>query len=244
LEAALPTFMTLPTFDRLVEVHTQLLDERSTLDPSGAGPSNVFIPWAGNRLGKERGIYYVGIAIDAAETDGKQTFEACLNFSNGICSGHRPHDRSHTPFWRFLDHLTRNILKGPYYETADRWGWSNLLKIGWSNGSPKKWPQALVDRQREVAVVSLREEFSQLRDSLVFIASAEEYGIVRQLVGPEEEWNKDHATKAGIWWLRDKASGNLFINGYHPNAAQRHLFFDTAIQETIGLTDTLLPAFL
>src|SRR5450432_1157511 len=114
----MPTFMTLPTFERLATIHKRLLEE-STASPLGAGPSNVFVPWAGDRLGKERGIYYIGIAIDASASDRTQTFVTSLKFSD--CSGGTPHDRTHSPFWRFLDHLTRNILKGPYHETADRW---------------------------------------------------------------------------------------------------------------------------
>jgi hypothetical protein len=29
------------------------------------GMSNVFVPWAGSRLKQERGIYFVGIALNA-----------------------------------------------------------------------------------------------------------------------------------------------------------------------------------
>jgi hypothetical protein len=184
-------------------------------------------------------IYFIGIATDAAESFGKQAFETCLAWSTDICS-RGPHDRSQTPFWQFLDHLTRALLKARYYEASDRYGWSNLLNIGWSEAN--KWPKPIIDHQRVVAIAALRKEFSQLHDSLVFIASANEYGIARHIVAPDNEWNKDQE-KAGIWWIRDKVSGNLSVHGYHPKAARMQNIFEPAVEAAVVLSGALLPRF-
>jgi DNA invertase Pin-like site-specific DNA recombinase len=60
----MPTFMTQPTFAVLTDVWRQLV-------AAGVATSDVFVPWAGEQLvATARGIYYVGIAINAEEADG------------------------------------------------------------------------------------------------------------------------------------------------------------------------------
>src|SRR5262249_12118699 len=128
-----------------------------------------------------------------------ETFEERLKWTESICGTGRPHSVGHTPFWRFLNRLTMGLFGGQYFETADRWGWSNLLKIAWSRGRPKEWPVPLANLQRNAARTALREELAWIRECLVFIGSGETYGIVREVIGVEERWNRELGNRAKIW---------------------------------------------
>ena len=131
------------TFERLSDVQQRLAPDMLTRpDLRGLQPSNVFVPWAGSNLSAQRGIYYAGIAVAAEAPREGQTFQGELTSTEDFC-GHGRHGRDHTPFWRFLDRLTRLLLGGAYHETSDRWGWSNLLKIAGSEGPPSAWPAML-----------------------------------------------------------------------------------------------------
>ena len=162
----MPTLMTRSTFAALAEVKEQLVSKTfgaSTDDQ--ASPGDIFVPWVGVKLLEDPGIYMVGIAVDAEASQGRHSFKSCLLATEAFCASRR-HEREHSPFWRFLDTLTRELLGAPYSETTDRWGWSNLLKICWSEGSPDRWPTELVELQREACIAAMREEFTRLRQSL------------------------------------------------------------------------------
>lgn len=227
------TFMSKETFAKLSEVQQRLAREME--------PSDVFVPWAGKNLSEERGIYFVGIAKDAERAGPDQTFEAQLRFAGEMC-GQGPNDRGYTPFWRFLDGLTRPLLGGAYHETSDRWGWSNLLKIAYNKGSPGNWPATLKEQQREACVTALTEEFAQLRQSLVFVASRDDYNILDQLL-QSSDWSNEFYERAEFCWMKDKSSGNLFIHGKHPSYLQRKNIFDVAVEKTVELTRRILPPF-
>ena len=70
--------------------------------------------------------------------------------TSGVDGGDGEVLRQRTPISRIHAHLavpkwinTHEILSGPYHATTERWGWSNLLKISWSKGSPAQWPAEL-----------------------------------------------------------------------------------------------------
>ena len=240
----MPTFMTEATFAQLSDARQRL--ERDMLnrpDLRGLQPSNVFVPWAGSSLSVQRGIYYVGIAVAAEDPREGQTFQGELTSTEDFC-GHGRHKRDHTPFWRFLDRLTRPLLGGAYNETLDRWGWSNLLKIAGNERSPNLWPAMLAKYQLEGCISSLREEFAHLKQSLVFVASSEEYGILRHILPGEEHWNKEFEATSGLWWIDDPQTGNLYIHSYHPNFLQRQRHFEMAIADSVELARRILPPFV
>src|SRR5450759_3884612 len=148
LERLMPTFMSRSTFDTLATVWQQLATKPVAAE---IGPSNIFVPWAGEQLiAKSRGIYYCGIATDAEAADKEQSLEACLRSTEDFC---RHPTRGHAPFWRFLDRLTRELLGGPYDQTQERWGRSNLLKVAGTAGEPGGWPPALIEGQRAACIM-------------------------------------------------------------------------------------------
>jgi hypothetical protein len=236
-----PTFMSEATFAQLSDAQQRLArDMPNRPDLHGLQPSYVFVPWAGSSLSAQRGIYYVGIAVNAEGPKEDQTFQGGLMSTEGF-SGY---GRENAPFWRFLDRLTRPLLGGAYHETLDRWGWSNLLKIAGNKGSPSRWPAMLSEYQREACVSSLREEFAHIHQSLVFIASLEEYGILRRILPSEEHWNKEFEATSRLWWIDDSATGNLYIHSYHPNFLQQNRLSEMAVVDSVELARRVLPPFI
>ena len=238
------TLLTRPTFERLAQVRGQLLDQGfPCATPEQPGVSGLFLPWAGRHLAEAGGIYWVGAAAEGAyAAEGEQSFEACHERAAELCD-RGPHARAHTPLWLFLDGLTRALLGGPYDATTNRWGWSNLLKIGWSEGAPEDWPPGLVERQRGVCAAALREEFARLRASLVFVGSLDDFGVLGEALGGAPDWHGEHDEATGLWWFRDERSGNLFVHGCHPGTARRGRFTDAALDRTVLLARNLLPRF-
>jgi len=240
----MPTLLTRPTFERLAQLRARLLDQGfPAATPERPGVAGLFLPWAGRRLAEAGGIYWVGAATAGAYgAEGEQSFEACHERAARLCD-RGPHARAHTPPWLFLDGLTRALLGGPYDATRDRWGWSNLLKIGWSVGEPEDWPPGLIERQQAACAAALREEVSRLRRSLVFVGSLDDFGILGEALGGTPDWHGEHDAATGLWWFRDEASGNLFVHGCHPSAARRGHFSDAALDRTVLLARNLLPRF-
>jgi len=242
--ATMPTLMTRPTFEHLRRLRARLIDQGfASATSEQPGVAGLFLPWAGQRLAKAGGIYWVGAATEGIYgAEGEQSFEACHERAARLCD-RGPHARAHTPLWLFLDGLTRALLDGSYDTTTDRWGWSNLLKIGWSVGTPQDWPAGLVERQQEACAAALREEFARLRRSLIFVGSLDDFGILGEALGGNPGWNGEEDEVAGLWWFHDEASGNLFVHGCHPNAARRGHFSDAALDRTVMLARNLLPRF-
>lgn len=237
------TFMTRQTFDRLAEIRRLLIAQLPVTETRSGHPSDIFAPWAGSLLARNRGIYYVGIALAAECIRGsEQDFEKCVASTLKFISDWQ-HEKVNTPFWRFFDRLTLQFLGQHFEAVSDRWGWSNLLKIQWSKGSPGTWPPELIELQRDICREALREEFAQLHESLVFIGSAKEFAILWSIVGEQHVWNKEHEEKAGIWWLQENRTGNLFIKAYHPNYAQQQNFAGAVLDVTSELARTHLAAF-
>jgi hypothetical protein len=230
----MPTFMTPTTFASLTSTRDRL--NRTVHPPNGM--SNIFVPWAGSDLKEKRGIYFVGIALNAEMAAADQSLTARLKWTEGIWQA----GRRGSPFWSFLDGLTTRILNGPYLDTSERWGWSNLLKVAWGDGRLEHWPSDMKKGQRKVSIAALREEFANLHQSLVFIASGGDYGVLCPVVGKKGLWNKEQQ-ECGLWWLQDRASENLFIHGYHPNPMRQGGYFDAALDNAVSLTKKLLPAF-
>lgn len=204
------TLMTNGIFSQLSLVRRKLVGRFKRGDIA-----SIFVPWAGPQLKTDGGIYYVGMATDGEfGGDSTRTFSACYEETAKLCNG-RPHDRSNTPFWRYLNELSINYLGEPYHRTAALWGWSNLLKIGYSRGSPKNWPREIQDRQRVACIASLRAELGGLRRTLVHVVSNNEFGVFQDALRPGVVWEKEYEND-GIYWWWDDAAENLYIHGYHP----------------------------
>jgi hypothetical protein len=234
----MPTFMTHSIFRSLAIVRQKLAKE--TLQ-GAIGPSHIFVPWAGERLiSTGRGIYYVGIATNAEEagTD-EPEFEATVSGTERYC---RSPKHGHTPYWRFLDRLTREMLGGPFDRTQDRWGWSNLLKVAGTQGSPNSWPPTLISGQRDVCVAAFREEVVRLKQSLIVVTSEKDYGILHEVAGDRELWDTT-PRKSQIYFRHDSVSGTLFVHTHHPNYLQRKVFFDDAVADTILVARKVLAPF-
>ena len=237
------TFMTRQTFDQLAEIRRLLITQLPVTEARTGHPSYIFAPWAGSLLAQRRGIYFIGIALAAEPFRGSERdFDQCVESTFKFISDWQ-HEKANTPFWRFFDRITLNLLGQHFEGVSDRWGWSNLLKIHWSESSPSTWPPELIQLQRGVCREALREEFSQLHESLVFVGSASEFGILWPVVGDEHTWNKEHQDRAGIWWLQENRTGNLFIKAYHPNYAQQQNFSDAVLDVTLELAGTHLASF-
>jgi hypothetical protein len=239
------TFLARPTFERLAQVRTQLIDQGfAPATSERPGIAGLFLPWAGRELSAKGGVYWVGAGTDGLYgAERGQSYEACHERAARLCD-RGPHARAHTPLWLFLDGLTRALLGGPYDATSSRWGWSNLLKIGWSVGSPDVWPPEVVERQQHACVAALREEIGQLRNSLVYVGSLDDFGILDEALGGAPAWHSENHKTTNIWWFRDKVSGNLIVHGNHPSTARREESAMASIERTILLAQNLLPRFM
>lgn len=238
------SFLTRQGFEDLTLIRRGLIENglpSATMDRPGL--AGLFVPWSGQHLAERGGIYWVGAGTEGDYgADGDQSFEGCHERAARLCD-RGPHGRAHTPLWMFLDGLTRELLGGPYDATRDRWGWSNLLKIGWSVGEPEAWPSELVERQQGASAAALRSEFGLLHDSLVFVGSIDDFGILGEALGGVPAWHGERDAATGIWWYREEASGNLFVHGCHPNAARRGQFSEAALERAVMLARNLLPPF-
>jgi hypothetical protein len=214
------------TFCRLVTIRNALLEHDTTKNDT----AGLFVPCAGEQLIKSGGLYYIGIATRGEFERGEpQDMPSCVDRTRKwLCSGNR-HEISGAPFWNYLDKLSCELLGGPYEKTFDRWGWSNLIKIG---SASRYCPSpAMLVAQYEACVNALKEEITQLTKSLVVIVSADDFGFLSK-VGLNEPWEKD-CEGDGLWWKRE--SGNLFVWAYHPAYARRRLFFDAQLKRSIEL---------
>lgn len=234
-----------PTFERLAQVRSQLIDQGFTpATPDRPGIAGLFLPWSGRDLSPKGGIYVIGAGTDGLYgADGEQNYEACHERAARLCD-RGPNARAHTPVWLFLDGLTRALLDGAYDATASRWGWSNLLKIGWSAGGPDVWPPEIVERQQHACAAALREEIGQLRNSLIYVGSLDDFGILGEALGGAPAWHSENSKATSIWWFRDQVSGNLIVHGNHPSTARREESAIASIDRTVLLARNLLPRFV
>ena len=170
--------------------------------------------------------------------DDPPTFDAQLQLAESLCVNNR--NLEHSPFWQFLDGLSWALLGAPFNETSDSWGWSNLFKIGWSSiNNPSNWRQPLIGDQRDVCIAALNEEFVQLHDSLIIIASGERFGLIEKY---EDKWNKDYE-ETGVWSFTDANSHNLYVTCYHPRyLVSGGRVWGSALGYTIHLARTM-PRF-
>jgi len=212
----------------------QLKSVRDGLLARNENVAGIFVPWAGPGLIRDGGLYYVGIATDGDYgADEPQTFEQCYEATVWVRNGER-HEHSHSPFWRFLDELSSRLLEGPSHKTANRWGWSNLLKIGCRADSPGDWPELVKTAQTPACIESLRREFSRLHRTVIFIASNEKLGILDESLPKEPQWDKSDED-TGIHWWWEQESSNLYVHGYHPKYAQLQGFFDEQLNKTVDI---------
>lgn len=236
------SFLSRRSFERFRALRQDLLD--AGLAPATAaqpGVAGLFLPWSGQHLAARRGIYWIGAGTEGRYgAEEAQSYEACHERVACLCDG-GAHARAHTPVWLFLDDLTRALLGGSYDATAGRWGWSNLLKVGWSEGPPAAWPGELIERQQQACAAALREECAHLRDSLICVAALDDFGILGEALDGTPDWVREHDDAARIWWFRDRASGNLFVHGCDPTAARQGMFSPAALDRTILLARDQLP---
>lgn len=238
----MPTLMTTETFGKLLEIWRALDARPPTLGQTGR-LAGIFVPWAGARLIGEGGIYYIGIATagDYRGDADPPTFDAQRDVVESLCTDNC-RDLAASPFWQFLDGLTWALLDGPFHETTNRWGWSNLLKIGWSDANPNAELRAA---QQTTCINALREEFDKLHDSLIVIVSNDTFGVLDSpYLFPQivPLWNTNYHEQTGLYWFKDQRLGNLYVHGYHPRATlgPREPRWGSALGRTIQLARALM----
>jgi hypothetical protein len=205
------TCMSPATFEGFGKLRRELAGLPKVIAQKRGRLAGIFIPWSGAELEAKGGIYYVGIATSGEfGGDEPQDIESRWAYTEDMCGGER-HKSAHTPFWQFLDRLTLALLGEGFTRTRQRWGWSNLMKIGWSVEPLPRW---LAGRQADLCAAALREETAGLRNTLIFIATSEDHGVLERCLGAVA-WNKDHAAD-GVWWMFDARTRNVWIHGYHP----------------------------
>ena len=89
----------------------------------------------------------------------------------------------------------------------------------------------------------MREEVSQLNNSLIVVASGDEYEMLYPIVAAQENWNKEYQKKYGIWWIHDQASGNTYVHTYHPRVLRTWGIFDEAANTIVRIAQQTLPPF-
>jgi hypothetical protein len=215
-EGNMPTLMSQASFDnfRTILDHLRLRHD----------VANVFVPWTGNSLKEAGGIYYIGIATDGECYPPHVTVHdllCCAEFlETSLCTG-RPHERDHSPFWRYLDGLTTALMGAHYYDCPDRWGWSNLLKIASNeHHEPSKWHPDVIGEQRAACGQALAEEFQALANSVVIVVSANDFDVLPTAISGHANWDKTYEDE-GIWWWFDRSTSNLYVHGNHPNYVQQ-----------------------
>ena len=215
----MPTLLSKPTFARLLERQRKI----SHLQPTGP-----MLPYAGEDLvSGGGGIYFVGIA-----TDGDFQSDPSLSYAARIERVARmvqSRQGAASPFWRFIDQVCVRSFGRPFNECPERWGWSNLVKIGASEGVPT--PE-LAHAQRDLCVEAFAEELGSLRRALVVVLTAQTHGILEaaltSLAGRPLTWDKRH-TDAGIYTF-DPRPHLRVLHAYHPKYAALARFFDAAAQ--------------
>ena len=233
----MPSLMSRQTFEALAAANRTLAIQKWS---QPGHPASVFVPWAGKELIKKGGIYIVGIALAAEDNEERPlTYDESYAETKAFVYEHGGrHSRSHTPFWRFLDRLSLDLLGAAFDKTIDDWGWSNLLKIHWSEGTPASWPSDFVTSQLSICSRALREEFDGLENSLVYVASHGDFGLLHE-VYPPDKWNKEYE-QLDIWWLLDEKSKKLYVHGPHPYGFLQR--FDVMV-ETVRTLAQMLPRF-
>ena len=118
-------------------------------------------------------------------------------------------------FWSFAKRLSR--LTGGDSDKLENIAWSNLCKIGSVSGNPN---QELVDAQRDLAVETLRQEWVELKPTLV-VCVTEDYqeNLIREALGVVEgkDGFQPRETSAGVLWTRKAANGMpAFLWMKHP----------------------------
>jgi hypothetical protein len=241
----MPTLISAKTFEQLQKIRGQAIVELAARSPDAGKTAGIFVPWAGKRLIDEGGIYYVGMGTHGEyNTDKPQTLDSCLELARALC-----HENIQSDFWQFLDGLSWTLFNASFDETIDQWGWSNLLKVGWSKGNPTNWPRALMMRQTEACIAALYEELMALRNSLVIVATYNTFAILDAVLPKvipswdTSSWQRDHEEAAGLWWLKDPKSNNLYVHCYHPRAAVIYKFWGTMLGCTVKLARCALPNF-
>ena len=253
-----PTLMKRQTFENFRAIRSRLAAGPLLNVPTGE-LAGVFVPWAGSRLRADGGIYYVGMATNGPYcTNAPNEFDERARFAESLCIT-RDRGLVRTPFWQFLDGMAWALLGGPFNERSERFGWSNLLKIGWSDGNPNQWrpPIAplLIDEQREACVTSILEELENLHDSLIVIATANAFGVLEDIeLFPrlveewqsdyQQNWQKSYYEQTGVWWFKEVRSRNLYVHCFHPGYAVRasDSFWGSALGRIINLAQDM-PAF-
>ena len=236
------TGLTERTFARISKIRDDLILASPNWNCEGS-VAGIFSPWRGAEIDRG-GLYYVGIATNGAYyADEEQSLDACLSRAALIAAGEaslevgEKDSTGHSAFWRFLNQLTMSLLRGSYKETASRWGWSNLLKIGWSHGAPASWPKPLITGQREACRSAFAEETSTLRDCLVIVASSEDFGCLDDLKA-RGSWQKDLRDPHDLDWWFDQEKGSLWIHSNHPNHMRGRLPY--VAQATVKLAQAKL----
>jgi hypothetical protein len=163
----------------------------------------------------------------------RQTLDDCYARTVDEIHNHR----KYTSFWRFLAGLTGELLSDKPEATLSGWGWSNFLKIG--HCTEKKPPKEMVELEADACRQSLAAEIAAIKNSLIFVASADDFGMMDVISGSACNWQKSYEDD-GIWYQM-VAHENLLMHGYHPNFAYLDGFFDQMLNRTTELARKHLP---
>jgi hypothetical protein len=222
----MPTLMSKTTHAKLDDVRSRLVAFFGAGTEVTSGVGGVFVPWTGTSP-LDNGIYYVGIGLHEDITPEGESYEESLRKIDQDCLIIAT-DRRHTPYWAFLGELTSRLWGTTPTKAADRWGWSNLIKIGWSTGAPAKWPEDVIAKQAEACGDALKEELTKVRNSLVLITSNKPYGVIERAFGDQSDWNKDQ-TSPWLWWKVEPSVGNLIVHTDHAKPLRLRGFWEPAL---------------
>lgn len=224
----MPSLMAEPIFSELAEARANY---RKSLPNPDSLIAPIFVPWIGDHFKQsQNGIYFVGIDLAPESSDVPQIYDERLLATEHFID-HDLSNYEHRPFWRYVGSITQNLLGGRPFQTSNKWGWSNILKIGRSDSLLH---QKLIQTEREACVKTLKQGFNYLRNSLILIMSADGFGILSTAL-ESVTWNTEREDETGTWWAKDAATGNLIVHSYHPGFSFRQKFADAALNFTMEL---------
>jgi hypothetical protein len=215
-------------FHNLIAARNEIAGSFTASDKYGA--AGIFLPFQGKKLLDDGGFYYIGQATRGEwYADQEQTkpnslswSDDFINFEGKPTNGGSLYGERNRNFWKFCDLLSQSLFGGGMLETRQRWGWSNLLKIGAYNDygaqhGPAQWGQAMRNIQREACTACLKNEISSLRRTVIYIASTEHFGICPDAFG-EDMWHQEKYEAVNDTWVRifPWNNNNIICHGPHP----------------------------
>jgi hypothetical protein len=218
------------TFEQLLAARTEISKEFKKNNKYDA--AGIFLPFRGKDL-QEGGFYYIGQATrgDWWACEEQSAANSLLWSNEFIRSEGKPvgggtlYAEQHRNFWKFCDQMCRSLFDSGMLESRERWGWSNLLKIGAFNSGdrqdgPSSWGDEMHEIQRGACIACLRDEVSALQRTVIYVASTSDLNICKEVFG-EAAWRRGE--EVGDTWVRvfPWDNDNIVCHGPHPQAIMR-----------------------